>query len=118
MIVMESPGAARILHGCRRGAIPHTHDAVTRGLRLGRHDGELLAHDGVEQGGLAHIRAAENSDGSGHAKRAVFDRFRFLRWVCHWRGCIAQEDRAVSWRQLPEILMPGQLGKKPQPRQI
>jgi len=29
-----------------------------------------------------------------------------------------REDRAVSWRQLPEILIPGRAGKKPPPRQI
>jgi predicted AAA+ superfamily ATPase len=29
-----------------------------------------------------------------------------------------REDRAVSWRQLPEILLPGRPGKKSSPRQI
>lgn len=76
------PGhAARIVQGCGRGAVPHAHDAVARGLRLGRHDGELFAHDGVEESGLAHIGPSQNSDGPGHTKRAVPRGFRFVRWV-------------------------------------
>ena len=40
-------------------------NAVARGLRLGRDDGQLLAHQRIEQRGLARVGAAENADETG-----------------------------------------------------
>ena len=40
-------------------------NAVARGLRLGRDDGQLLAHERIEQCGLARVGAAENANETG-----------------------------------------------------
>src|ERR1700686_4335052 len=40
-------------------------NAVARGLRLGRNDRQLFAHERIEQGGLARVRAAENANETG-----------------------------------------------------
>ena len=40
-------------------------DAIARGLRLGRDDGNLLAQQRVQQRGLAHVRLADNGDKAG-----------------------------------------------------
>ncbi len=40
-------------------------DAIARGLRLGRDDGNLLAQQRVQQRGLAHVRLADNGDEAG-----------------------------------------------------
>ena len=44
-----------------RGAFgAHAGNAVAGGLCLARGDADLLAHQGVEQGGFAHIGLADN----------------------------------------------------------
>ena len=40
-------------------------DAVARRLRLGRHDAELLADDGVDERRLAGVGAADDGDDAG-----------------------------------------------------
>ena len=63
--------ARRARRGCRRRrsgrarAVADAGDAVARGLRLGRDDGQLLADDAVEQRRLADVGAAQNCDGAG-----------------------------------------------------
>ena len=48
-----------------RGDFKDALDAGARGLRLVRDDGELLAEQGVEQGGLAGVGAADDGDEAG-----------------------------------------------------
>ncbi|MNR32789.1 hypothetical protein D3C85_1504080 [compost metagenome] len=48
----------------------HPVDAVARGLRLARHDGNLGADQGVSQRGLAHIGTANNGNKAG-TKRGI-----------------------------------------------
>ena len=45
--------------------IDDSKNAVARGLRLGRNDGQLLAHQGIQERALARVGAAENADESG-----------------------------------------------------
>src|ERR1700680_1714322 len=40
-------------------------NAVARVLRVGRNDRQLFAHERIEQGGLARVRAAENANETG-----------------------------------------------------
>ena len=40
-------------------------DAVARGLRLIAHDGNLLPDQRIDQGRLAHVRAANNGNKAG-----------------------------------------------------
>ncbi len=47
------------------GKVDDALNAVARGLRLGRDDGELFAHKRIEQRGLASVRTAENADETG-----------------------------------------------------
>ena len=44
--------------------VEHRTDAVTGGLGLGGDNGDLLPHQGVGQGGLAHVGAAHDGDNS------------------------------------------------------
>lgn len=54
-----------------RGDLDHTHDAITRGLRLCRDDGYLFAGEGVEERAFAHVGAAENCYESGFQSGVV-----------------------------------------------
>ena len=45
--------------------VHHRADAVAGGLGLVGDDGDLLAHQGVGQGGLTHVGAAHDADHSG-----------------------------------------------------
>src|SRR3989449_7397690 len=47
------------------------HDRHAGGLRLGRDDGEMLADEGIEQGGLADVGPAGEDDGAalGHRRK-------------------------------------------------
>ena len=47
------------------GNVNHALNAVARGLRLGRNDRQLLAHERIEQSGLARVGAAENANETG-----------------------------------------------------
>ncbi|KAG1166445.1 hypothetical protein G6F62_015093 [Rhizopus arrhizus] len=48
----------------------HAMDAMARGLRLARHDGDLGTDQGVRQRGLAHIGAANDGNEAG-TKRGI-----------------------------------------------
>src|SRR5690606_3515880 len=52
--------------GVRQGE--HAQDAVSRGLRLGRDDGDLLAEQAVEQRALAHVRPADDRAEAGSVR--------------------------------------------------
>ncbi len=47
------------------GNVNYALNAVARGLRLGRDDGQLLAHERIEQSGLARVGAAEDTNETG-----------------------------------------------------
>ena len=47
-----------------RGHLQHANDAVARGLRLGRDNGDFLARQGIEQRAFAHVGPAENGNKS------------------------------------------------------
>ena len=47
------------------GQVHDALDPVACGLRLGRDDGQLLAHERIEQGGLASVRTTEDADKTG-----------------------------------------------------
>ena len=55
--------------GFRQVANPR--DAIARGLRAGRHDCQLLAHQTVEQRRFAGIRAAHEGNEAGAGTRGV-----------------------------------------------
>ena len=57
------------MHTFARGDFDHAGNAVARGLRLGRNNGDLFAGEGVEQGAFAGVRSAENCDKSGFQRR-------------------------------------------------
>jgi hypothetical protein len=52
------------------------HDAVAGGLRLLAHDGELLTHDAVEQGGFARVGLPDDGDdpSAWHERKIAGDR--------------------------------------------
>ena len=55
----------------------HRAEAVARGLRRVRRDGDLLAHDGVHERRLAGVRAADEGDESRSERFAGFHRHPF-----------------------------------------
>ena len=57
----DLPGLASLL----LGDVDDSENAVARGLRLGRNDGQLLADQRIQQRALARVGAAENADESG-----------------------------------------------------
>src|SRR5208337_3848251 len=57
----DLPGLAAFL----LGDVDDSENAVARGLRLGRNNGQLLADQRVQQCAFARVRAAENADESG-----------------------------------------------------
>ena len=52
-------------HKLRIAAVDHAVNAVACGLRLVGHNGDLLAHQGVGQAGLAHIGPAADGNHGG-----------------------------------------------------
>src|SRR5690606_20022944 len=66
-------------------------DAVAGGLRLARYDGDLAADQRVGQGGLAHVRAADDGDEAA-AKRCA----HLLSWVT-----ATGSDSCADLRALP-----------------
>ena len=52
--------------------VHHTHDLASGGLRLRRHDGDLLPQKPVEQRGFSHIRLADNGNERGFGNGMVF----------------------------------------------
>src|SRR3546814_3242064 len=70
----------------------HAMYAVTRGLGLARHNGNLAAYQRIGQRGLAHIGAADDGD-----KAAT-------EWICHlfsWETATGRES-CVDFRARPE----------------
>src|SRR5688572_6507767 len=66
-------------------------DQVARGLRLGRDDGDLLAHHPVEQAGFAGVRAAGEADGAAAVRAHAWS----LASISRAASCSAR------WREVP-----------------
>ena len=61
-------------------AVDNTFDAVAGGLRLGGHDGDLLAHQLVHEGAFAHVRVADDIYETRTVRGAIEVFHRFLRF--------------------------------------